>query len=254
MGRVLRPGPASLEGLRWLARVGPAPLDAWRTAMGWSEVAARSHARRLEAEGWLARFPMTRGTGSLFVATRSGNRVLGLSIRPAGTPAPTWWAHHRACAWAAAYLQLRGRTFLGDRELLDQPGFSGRISWTDAKGHHAAGHRPDLVGLFPDGRPVALEVELTQKSLTRLRAILTLHARWRAEGRTSGVLYVCRDQDLAERITSAARAVNGHDLPGVAVRLLDELRRLSTEADEQRRTARTARIAGPSDPHRPRRD
>jgi hypothetical protein len=42
MGRVLRPGPASMEGLRWLARVGLAPLEAWRCAMGWSEVATHN--------------------------------------------------------------------------------------------------------------------------------------------------------------------------------------------------------------------
>jgi hypothetical protein len=49
--------------------------------MGCSEVAARSHARRLEREGWLARFPMTRGEGSLFVATWTGISVLGLRLR-----------------------------------------------------------------------------------------------------------------------------------------------------------------------------
>src|SRR5579875_2757078 len=139
MGRVLRPGPASLAGLRWLARVGPAPLDAWRYAMGWSEVAARSHARRLEAAGWLSRHPMTRGAGSLFVATRAGVRVLGLSLRAAGAPAPTWWAHHCACAWTAAYLDVRGREYLGDRELIEDPAWSARISWTDGKGMHHAG-------------------------------------------------------------------------------------------------------------------
>jgi hypothetical protein len=99
MTRVLRPGPASMDGLRWLARVGPCPLDAWRCAMGWSEVAARSHARRLEREGWLARYPMTRGDGSLFQATRTGVTVVALPVRPAGPPAATWWAHHCAVAW-----------------------------------------------------------------------------------------------------------------------------------------------------------
>ena len=72
MSRVLRPGPASMKGLEWLARVGPSPLDPWRYAMGWSEVAARNHARRLERKGWLERCPMTRGQGSLFLATRKG--------------------------------------------------------------------------------------------------------------------------------------------------------------------------------------
>ena len=83
MSRQLRPGPGSLRGLAWLARVGPAPLDAWRCAMGWSEVAARSHARRLEQERWLVRVPMTRGAGSLFVATRTGVSVAGVDVVPA---------------------------------------------------------------------------------------------------------------------------------------------------------------------------
>jgi hypothetical protein len=110
-----------------LARVGPAPLNAWRCAMGCSEVAARSHARRLEREGWLARFPMTRGEGS---------------------PAPTWWAHHCGCAWVAAWLMLRGHQFLGDHELLDDRGWSGEISWRDYKGVHVSRHRPDLIELL----------------------------------------------------------------------------------------------------------
>jgi hypothetical protein len=71
-----------MKGLSWLARVGRAPLDAWRCAMGWSEVAARNHARRLGR--WLERYPMTRGHGSLFVATRTGVAVLGLSVRGGG--------------------------------------------------------------------------------------------------------------------------------------------------------------------------
>src|ERR1700744_2925750 len=154
--------------------------------MGWGEVAARSHARRLELEGWLARYPMTRGAGSLFVATRNGVRVLGLPLRAAGPPAPTWWAHHCGCAWAAAWLELRGHRFLGDRELLQDSGWSEGISWRDHKGVHDARHRPDLVGIHRDGWCVAVEVELTQKSVERLKAILTMHAHWRGARRPRG--------------------------------------------------------------------
>ena len=88
MSRKLRPGPGSLAGLRWLARVGPSPLDPWRLVMGWSEVAARSHARRLEDAGWLARYPMTRGDGSLFLTTRAGVQVLGLPRTAGRRPGP----------------------------------------------------------------------------------------------------------------------------------------------------------------------
>jgi hypothetical protein len=102
-----------MKGLMWLARVGPSPLDPWRFAMGWSEVAARNHARRLEKMGWLERVSMVRGEGSLFFATRTGVRMLGLPLIACTTPAPTWWSHHIACAWTAAWLKVRGRDFLG---------------------------------------------------------------------------------------------------------------------------------------------
>ena len=146
MTRVLRPGWGTMAGLRWLSRVGPAPLDSWRCAMGWSEVSARSHARRLEREGWLARYPMRRGDGCLFVATRVGVAVAGVPVRAPGEPAPTWWAHHCGVAWMAAWLTVRGREFKGGRELLEFDTWSGEISWQDHKGFHDTKHRPDLVG------------------------------------------------------------------------------------------------------------
>lgn len=235
MARALRPGPASLEGLRWLARVGPAPLGAWRCAMGWSEVAARSHARRLENERWLARYPMTRGEGSLFVATRTGVRVLGLSLRPAGPPGPTWWAHHSACAWAAAWTGVRGHEFLGDRELLEMPGWSSQISWRDRKGLHVSGHRPDLIAITKSGHRVAVEVELAQKSADRLRAILTMHALWRLDRRTNAVMYVCGDQDRANRIKRAGEQTGLALADRLIVRLLETIRQQTIEASEQNR-------------------
>jgi len=235
MGRILRPGPASLEGLRWLARVGPAPLDAWRCAMGCSEVAARSHARRLEREGWLVRFPMTRGEGSLFVATRTGTSVLGLRLRAAGSPAPTWWAHHCGCAWVAAWLTLRGHQFLGDRELLDDRGWSGEISWRDHKGAHVSRHRPDLIAIASTGARIAVEVELAQKSVERLRAIITMHACWRAAGTTGGVIYVCRDQDGCDR-------VNRVDGRGLRIELVETIKRQTIEACERVRADRAGAV------------
>ena len=105
-----------MKRLMWLARVGPSPLDPWRYAMGWSEVAARNHARRLEREGWLERVPMLRGDGSLFFVTRKGVRMLGVALIGSTTPAPTWWAHDVGCAWTAAWMTLRNRSFLGPRE------------------------------------------------------------------------------------------------------------------------------------------
>ena len=169
MSEVLGPGWGTMAGLEWLARVGPVPLDAWRCAMGWSEVAARSHARRLEQKGWLARYPMRRGDGSLFVATRAGVAVAGVPVRAPGVPAPTWWAHHCGVAWMAAWLTARKREFLGSCEVNAWETWAGEISWQDHRRFYESRHRPDLVGIRPDGRPVAVEVELAPKSIARLQ-------------------------------------------------------------------------------------
>lgn len=206
MSRVLRPGPASMKGLEWLARVGPSPLDPWRYAMGWSEVAARNHARRLEREGWLERCPMVRGDGSLFLATRKGIRVLGLALIAASTPAPTTWAHDSACAWTAAWLNLRGRTYLGPREILADPRWSGKLDWLDRHSLKRSGHRPDLVGFLTD-KAIVIEVELTPKSKGRLNAILQLHLGWIVARKTHGVIYICGDGEGFRRIERAGERV-----------------------------------------------
>jgi hypothetical protein len=195
-----------MKGLEWLARAGPSPLDPWRYAMGWSEVAARHHARRLEREGWLERCPMVRGQGSLFLATRKGVLVLGLPLIAATTPAPTWWAHDSGCAWAAAWLTLRGRRYLGQRELLDDPHWSGKLDWLDRNSFKRSGHRPDLVGFVSD-KAIAIEVELATKSKPRLDAILKLHLGWVIAEKTNGVIYICGDAEGCRRIERAGRRV-----------------------------------------------
>lgn len=222
MGGERHPGPASLAGLSWLARVGPGPVDAWRVAMGWSTSVAKSHARRLEQHGWLERYRMTRGRGSLLVATRRGVRMCELPLSPAPAPAPTAWAHDCACAWTAAWLSVRGRDWRGPREVLADAALKGEIEWRTRAGTRRAGHRPDLAVRIPAGL-VAVEVELERKANNRLRAILSLYGRWLAEDRVTGVIYVCADQARAESVTTAAAHA---ELPSDALRteLLDEVR------------------------------
>ena len=222
----LRAGPASLDGLRWLARVGPASVEAWGCAMGWGRSAAFSHARRLEREGWLARYPMLRGHGSLLVATSSGVRMVGVDVSPARAPAPTWWAHLQACGWVAAWLTVRGRVMQGCREVEADPAWSGQIRWHDRKGTHRSGHRPDLAVILKEVR-FGVEVELARKSAERLQAILDLHARWRAAGETGGVIYVCADAAGAGRVRqiAQARGLGADRGGGLRVELLDSIER-----------------------------
>jgi hypothetical protein len=199
----LRAGPASLEGLVWLARVGPASVEAWACAMGWGRSVAFSHAQRLEREGWLVRYPMMRGRGSLLVATSLGVRMAGVAVSPARSPVPMWWAHLRACGWVAAWLTVRGRVMQGCREVEGDASWRGDLRWHDSKGAHRSGHRPCLAVIL-EGVRFGVEVELARKSVERLTAIVGLHARWRAAGQSGGVIYVCADEAGAERVREIA--------------------------------------------------
>lgn len=205
-------------------------------------MAARSHARRLEREGWLERVPMLLGEGSLFFATRKGVRMLGVPLIGCTTPAPTWWAHDVACAWTAAWLTVRGREFLGPRELLVDPGWSGRLELTHRISGRQLGHRPDLVGLLDDGR-IAVEVELAAKSKRRLDAILRLHRDWIRVTKTSSVVYVCGDEEGRRRIERANQRVDV--IPGYRLRieLLDTIKAETVAQFEQRRAGSSAAAA-----------
>jgi hypothetical protein len=171
--------------------------------MGWGRSAVFSHAKRLEREGWVKRYPTVRGRGSLLVATSSGVRMIGAAVSPASPPVPTWWAHLHACGWVAAWLTVRGRVMQGCREVDEDPSWGGDVRWHDGKGAHRSRHRPDLAVIM-DGVRFGVEVELARKSVERLKAIVGLHARWRAAGQAGGVIYVCADQAGAERVREIA--------------------------------------------------
>ncbi|MGO9961030.1 MAG: hypothetical protein ACLP50_34485 [Solirubrobacteraceae bacterium] len=195
-----------MKGLEWLARVGPSPLDPWRYAMGWSEVAARNHARRLEREGWLARCPMVRGQGSLFLTTRKGILVLGLPLIAATTPAPTWWAHDSGCAWTAAWLTVRGADMPRTAGAPRRSAVVRTARLVDRHSFRRSGHRPDLVALR-SGTAIAIEVEPAAKSKPRLDAILKLHLAWIIARKTNGVIYIRGDEEDHRRIEPAGQRV-----------------------------------------------
>lgn len=222
MPELLRAGPASMTGLRWLAVVGPSPIDAWACAMGWGLRTAQSHSQRLESEGWLRRYAMTRGHGSLLVATDRGIRLVELPLSAAPRPTPTWWAHDCACAWTAAWLTVRRADWRGPREVLTDPRLTGKVQWQTRTGWRWASHRPDLTLSIPGGQ-VVVEVELQRKDTKRLAAILSMYRTWMDESRTAGVVYVCRTQQLAERVRETFLEAG---LPGRATRieLLDTIR------------------------------
>lgn len=227
MRRAINPGEGSLAGLRWLARVGPAPLSAWGVAMGWSAPTARSHVVRLIRAGFIDRTTTTHGGESLQFATRLGVKMTELDVaHVASPPAPTTWSHHAACAWTAAWLTARGRTMVGPRELLTSAEWLAEVRWVERNGVRRRGHRPDLIGGVSAGGPLLpIEIELAAKSTQRLRAILGLHAAWIAAGKARAVIYICATEKVADRVAHEARSVGlSSEHTTLRIELLDTIR------------------------------
>jgi hypothetical protein len=100
----------------------------------------------------------------------------------------------------------------------------GMFAGTTARARTAQGIGPDLAVIL-DGVRFGVEVELARKSVERLKAIVGLHARWRAAGQIGGVIYVCADQAGAERVReiAAERGLTTRRGGGLRVELLDRI-------------------------------
>ena len=136
-------------------------------------------------------------------ASRAG---LGFTGIPAAAvlkrPSPISWAHCEACAWTATWLTARGRGMVGPREMLVRTDWRGELRFRERGELRQRGHRPDLGGQLPDGQLLPIEVELTEKSSARLKAVLELHSEWISVGKSGGVIYVCGDEEIAERVVA----------------------------------------------------
>jgi hypothetical protein len=230
--RNLGPGPSSMLGLNWLASIGAASLEPWATAIGWGPTAAYSHTQRLRRKGWVERAAMTHGTGALFFATKAGVQVSGVRARAmAGPPSAVSWPHVEACAWTAAWLTARGREMIGPREILKRSEWLGDLVWHEHGETRRRGHRPDLAGRLPSGETLPIEVELSEKSASRLAAVLGLYASWIRDQRAPAVIYVCSTRDVADRVGAAGNEVGLSERAGtIRIELLDTIREQALHA------------------------
>src|SRR5918995_4143813 len=99
VGREKGPGPRSLEGLRWLARVDVAGLEPWGRAMGFGWRTTYSHAERLAAAGLAVR--IYDREGSVVAITAAGRRLVcadGGELR-LGATRGLGLRHARAVSW-----------------------------------------------------------------------------------------------------------------------------------------------------------
>jgi len=151
---------------------------------------------------------MTRGDGSLMVITAKGAMMAGCpATRARQAVAPTTWAHHCACAWVSAWLDVRGHAWWSEREIAEDEWWRYDVSYRDRRGTARVTHRPDL-GVEIASGPVAIEVELQRKVRARLVGILRMYEQHTSDaGTLAGVIYVCDRNDVADAVRRAAEAV-----------------------------------------------
>jgi hypothetical protein len=157
----------------------------------------------------------------------SGVKAAALEKRPS----PVSWAHCEACAWTATWLTARGRGMVGPRELLVRTDWRGELRFRERGELRRRGHRPDLVGRLPDGQLLPIEVELTEKSSARLKAVLELHAEWISAGKSAAVIYVCGDEEIAGRVLAdGGQAGLSVDRGTMRIELVATIQREAVEA------------------------
>ncbi len=206
--------PQQLTLALWTARFGAVTAEALALRDGCSVGSARARLLAAQRAGLLARERPLADQPALFTATRTGLRAVAISGVEPGRVSAANARHSIVCAWVAAALQLLypDNHVMGERELRREERAMARPLASAALGGAAKGaallHRPDIV-LWPsascDGRPVAVEVELTVKAPRRLVAICRAWARCRC---VAGVVYLTEPEVRGPlgRAIDAARA------------------------------------------------
>lgn len=212
-------GDSSEVLLRWIGRHGVGTAENLSIRFAVSEREAAGVLRRACAAGLARRAGTAPGEPALFVLTHRGLRGAGLARLHACRVAPRAEGHLRTVACAAVWLECELSPefeVLNERELRwfsQSPAQGNGVCAASPYVHHAGGSRkrPDLLvrPMSPvNGRPLAVEVELSRKSAASLAAICVA---WKHCEGVEGVLYLA------------------------APSLLDALRRAIDRAGAQRR-------------------
>lgn len=235
MGRARRPGPRSLELLRWIERLDVVGLEPLGVAHRLSMRTTYSHVERLVAAGLVER--LSERNGTLVAITGPGRREVRPELLDRRAPRRSLSSgilvnHALATSWLAARSTLRGFSWVSDREMRTMPEWRVPVLML----HRRGSHRPDLgVG---EATRIAIEVELSAKAADRLRAIFWAYEHQIALRHLAGVIYVVDHPAVRRSVQRAARTVG---LSKGQFRILEledvyeTTRRLAREPD--RRTA-----------------
>jgi len=190
--------------------------------LGTSTGAATARLRRLADAGLLKREPALPSRPCWYRIAAKGLAVIDCSL-----PAPRLdlrsYNHDVGVAWL--WLAARGGAFgpvneiIGERRLRSLDGARGpgdvalgvRLGGFGPHGRERL-HYPDLVLRTAGGRRIALELELTPKTRTRLETIL---GGYGADPRFDGVVYLVERAAIAKSVRGAARRLGVADLVAV---------------------------------------
>lgn len=172
------------EILEWIGRLGAAGAKHVGVRFGMKDIKAYRRLAALVADGLLTNHRLLYHRPGLYVATRRALRWRGPSGLALYEVTPGLFEHAWQVAGVAAVLgrELPGWQVWSERELRWQERqeqkllASARVGTT---GTRAVLHRPDLALISPQGRVVAVEVELTTKERPRLKKICLGWARAR---------------------------------------------------------------------------
>lgn len=182
-----------LEVLEFVARFGAIPRAVVAEWAGTGRAVTAARERRLREAGLIEVLPGLGDSGRLCLCTRRGLRTVGREELSTPRFSPTTLIHSATSARVAAQLERAGHRVLSEREIEARERAEGRRVFS-AECRSGRYHRPDLVVL--DDPPLAIEVELTDKSSRRLDEILRAWRLSLAGGQFGRARYLCSPRAL----------------------------------------------------------
>jgi DNA-binding MarR family transcriptional regulator len=205
---------------------------------------------RLAGGLYVRRQPVFDRRPAFYRIRRKGLAVIGNRLPPPGLDLRSY-EHDVGVAWL--WLAARAGTFgplreiVSERELRSRDEAPGRTEPPLAvrlggvgRGGRERLHYPDLLLIRPDGRRIALELELTAKARPRLERIL---AGYGADPRVDAALYLVANRTIGRSVTQAAERLGVDHL--VRVQLVrDESRAAGAGGARARELMRSQPAAG----------
>jgi hypothetical protein len=201
------------EIVEWVGRVGAAGAEHVVARFGIARSRAYARLAILVADGLLEQRRLLYREPGLYVSTAEGLRWCGCERLGVQRVSPGSFEHCRrvAAAAVALHLGLPAWTLMSEREIraeeADTPQLVASAKLGELPGGGLALHRPDLALVSPDGRTVAVEVELSVKAARRLQAICRGYAR----ARHVDHVYYLASRSAARAVTRAVEGTRSED-------------------------------------------